>query len=230
MGGGSGGGGGEKFSTIPDNLVPFFERGLGYTEDALKRGQLSRVAGLTPEQQAGFGNILGAAAGQMDTAAKSAAARDVLARSAAGLSPVAANTGDTAAIEGAAVRAAQSAWAPQRAAFAQTGNVGGGRQQIARGERDAALSAALADIKYQDYARRRAEALGSAQATIGSGRDVQGQLVAPGQTQAGVGSQIQEQTQREADAAYQGLQRLGALYTGQPIPGQNVASTGGGGK
>ena len=150
------------------------------------------------------------------------------ARSAAGFSPVAANTGDTAAIEGAAVRAAQQAWAPQRAAFAQTGNIGGGRQQIARGERDAALSAALADIKYKDFANRRAEALGSAQAAIGVGGDVQRQLVAPGQTQAGVGSQIQEQTQREADAAFQGLQRLGALYSGQPIPGQNVASTGGG--
>ena len=225
---GGSGGKTEKFSTIPDNLVPFFERGLGYTEDALKRGQLSRVAGLTPEQQAGFGNILGATAGQTDTAAKSAAARDVLARSAAGFSPVVANTGDTAMLEGAAIRAAQQAWAPQRAAIAAQGLVGGGRQAIARGERDAALSAALADIKYQDFARRQQQALQSAGNVISAGRDVQGQLVAPGQTQAGVGSQIQEQTQREADAPYQGLQRLGGLYSGQPVPGQNVASTGGG--
>ena len=223
---GGGGGGHDTVSTIPDELVPYFERSLGYAEDAYTSGDLSKVAGLSDAQTQGFGDILGATDSQRDTAEKSAAARDQLGVIAAGGSIVDPITSGTQAIEDAAVRKAQTAWAPQQASIASQGGVGGGRQAIATGERDAQLAAALSDIQYRDFTQRRGEAADAAKSVIGAGSTLQSQATAPGQTRADVGGALQEQSQREADASYQGIQRLGGLYSGTPTPTQQAVSGG----
>ena len=75
---GGGGGGVETVSTIPQEFIPPLKESIEAASAGYKAGDYGKVAGLTDQQQQGFGDILGATAGQADTALKSAAARDCL--------------------------------------------------------------------------------------------------------------------------------------------------------
>ena len=219
---GGGGGGVETVSTIPQEFIPPLKESIEAASAGYKAGDYGKVAGLTDQQQQGFGDILGATAGQADTALKSAAARDVLGGFAAGAGGL-----NTQGLRDKAVHDAKAAFAPTASQFAQTGNIGGGRQALAQGEASSQLARALADIDYREQDRVQSQQIGAAQQVIGAGQDIQGQYVTPGQTRAEVGSALQEQSQREADAAYQAVQRLGGVLTGTPIPQQQAVQKGG---
>ena len=85
-----------------------------------------------------------------------------------------------------------------------------------------------AEIAQAELAARRQAAFGGAQGIIGSGQNIQGQFGTGAATLGAVGDVLQQQGQREGDAAYQGVQRLFGLY-GSPAIGQKTVQTGGGG-
>ena len=109
---------------------------------------------------------------------------------------------------------------PQQANLSSQGQVGGARAALLAGERDAALSGQLAGIDYDDLARREGQAIGAAQSTVGNlGALQQGAGAGAGYI-GEAGGALQEQKQRELDATFQGLQRLGGLLSGAPVPQQ----------
>jgi hypothetical protein len=213
--------------TVPEWLKPYLTNALQEGQDLYGAGAMSSVEGLTGEQQEGMGLLKGSVAGQVDTANKSAAARDVMLNSAQGKEIVGYDNVNTQAIKDAAIRKSQQAFGDTAGSMASNGLVGGRRAELVKSQRDAELASGLADIDYNDYNTRRSQALASAGGAIQSGASVQQQATAPGTTLTNVGKGIQEQNQRQADGTYQGYNRwLGAL---QGVP-SSPNSTGAGGK
>jgi len=212
--------------TIPTWMKPYLTNAMQEGQDLYGSGALSHVEGLTGEQQEGMGLIKGAVASQVDTANKSATARDVLLNSAQGGNVVDYDNTNTQAIKDAAIRKSQQAFGDTAGAMASGGLVGGRRAELVKSQRDAELSSNLASIDYDDYNTRRSQALSSAGSTIQAGAGVQSQASTPGTTLTSVGKGIQEQNQRQSDGAHQGYQRwLGAL---QGVPSSpNQVSSGG---
>jgi len=213
--------------TVPEWLKPYLTNALQEGQDLYGAGGMSHVEGLTGEQQEGMGLIKGSTANQMDTANKSAAARDVLLNSAQGKEIVGYDNVNTQAMKDAAVRRSEQAFGDTAGSMASNGLVGGRRAELVKSQNKAELASGLADIDYNDYNTRRSQAQTSAGGVISAGAGLQQQAAAPGASLANVGKGIQEQNQRQADGTYQGYQRwLGAL---QGVP-SSPNSTGAGGK
>ena len=221
--GGSRGGGGSQQTTerYPDWLKPHYQEGLTETKRLYEEGDLGKVIGLSPEQQEGLGLIKGAVGGQKDTAEKSASARDILLQAARGGQAAPTSTGATDAIKAKAIRDAQIS---SRSGF---GDPRSSRTGVAQNEFNAALAGQLAGIDYTDLARREKQALDSAGNVISSGSNIQSQYGTPGKTLTEVGSALQEQKQREADAGWQAAQRRASLVHGVPLAPNQVQQKGG---
>ena len=212
--------------TIPTWMKPYLTNAMQEGQDLYGADKFSHVEGLSDEQKEGMGLIKGSVAGQVDTAEKSAAARDVLSNAAQGGNVVDYDNTNTQAIKDAAVRKSQQAFGDTAGAMAGGGLVGGRRAELVKSQRDAELSSNLASIDYDDYNTRRSQALSSAGGVIQAGGSVQDQYSKPGSTLVGVGKGIQDQKQREADGKYQGYQRwLGALQ-GVPTSPNQISSGG----
>ena len=209
--------------TVPEWLKPYLTNITQEGQDLYGAGAFSHVEGLTGEQQEGMGLLKGSVANQMDTANKSAQARDVMLKSAQGGNIVDYNNSNTEAIKDAAVRKTQQAFGQVSGSMAANGLVGGRRAELVKAQRDAELSASLADIDYNDYNNRKSQALNSASGVINAGSNIQQQAMAPGTNLTNVGKGLQEQNQRQADGAFQGYQRwLGALQGVPVTPNQPV--------
>jgi len=213
--------------TVPEWLKPYLTNITQEGQDLYGSGAFSHVEGLTGEQQEGMGLLKGSVANQMDTASKSAAARDVMLKSAQGGNIVDYNNSNTEAIKDAAVRKTQQAFGDVAGSMASNGLVGGRRAELVKAQRDAELSANLADIDYNDYNNRRSQALNSASGVINAGTSVQQQATTPGATLTNVGKGLQEQNQRQADGTYQGYSRWLSALQGVPV---TPNATGAGGK
>ena len=83
------------------------------------------------------------------------------------------------------------------------------------------------DIANQELASRRGFALQGAQGTVGAGSTIQNQFGTGVDRTLRVGQALQEQDQREGDAAFQGVQRLFGLYN-SPSIGSTTTTSGGG--
>jgi len=187
------GGGAETVETLPDWMKPYIEGGMSSVQDAFNSGDLSQVAGLTNEQNAGFDALTGGAAMQ-----------DKMAGLAAGIAGGGGAT-DTEALKNAAAYRAQVGRKGEGATMGTLSNVGGGRDGVRDSVFDAEMAAQFAGIDYDamrgDQARQdaaRQEAMTGA--------------TAGGTTLAEVGGLKQEQQQSELDANYQGLERMAALF------------------
>jgi len=152
------------------------------------------------------------------------AGQDVLREQATGTGAF--SPASTEALRTKAIRDAQGAFAPVSSQLASQGQVGGARAALLGQERDANLAGELASIDYDaqqaDRASRSAGA-GNLLTSAGSLTDMAG---AGADYLGTAGSAEQDQAQREADAGYQGLSRLGSLLSGAPQPSQQAVTGG----
>jgi hypothetical protein len=218
------GGDGDTIESIPDWYKPYIEKAAGQAGAAYDSGALGTVAGLNEQQQQGIDALSGAANEAMGQYTSANEATDVLKQAAAGEGIYGA--GATQGLKNSAIRDAQKAFAPMGASLASSGQIGGARAGLLAGERDANLASALAGIDYQDLSDRRGLTTGAAQQIIGNTGAMQQAAGAGANYQGQAGQMLQEQSQRELDATYQGLQRLGSLLSGAPVPSQTQKSGG----
>lgn len=221
---GGGGGDTQTVESIPDWYRPFVEKAAGGAMDAYEGGDLSKVVGMNDLQKGaieGYEDAASKAGGQYDAGL---AGQDVMRDQAMGTGAF--SPASTEALRTKAIRDAQGAFAPVGAQLASQGQVGGARAGLMAQERDANLAGALAGIDYEaqqaDRTSRSAGA-GNLLSSAGTMTDMAGK----GADYLGTaGSALQDQSQREADATYQGLQRLGGLLSGAPQPSQQAVSGG----
>jgi hypothetical protein len=219
-----GGGGGDTIESIPDWYRPFIEKAAGQAGAAYDAGDLSKVAGLNTQQKEGI-NALITGANRADTQYQNATgASGVLGQAARGEGIYGA--GATQGLKDAAIRDSQAAFAPVGDSLASSGQIGGARAGLLAGERDANLASALAGIDYQDLSDRRGISTGAAQQIIGNTGAMQQAGSAAANLLGQAGATQQEQSQRELDASYQGIQRLGGLLSGSPVPTQQQKAGG----
>ena len=222
--GGGGGGDTKTVESIPDWYKPYVQKAAGSAVSAYDSGDLSKVASLNPDQEAALKGLGTAAERAEETYGGAVDATGVLSDAATGQGIYGA--GATQGLKDEAIRQSQAAFAPVGAQLASSNQVGGARAGILAADRDAALAGQLADIDYKDLADRRQLSTGAAQNIVGN----TGTMATAGGAGANflgeAGGMRQEQTQREMDAGYQGLQRLGGLLSGTPQPSQQAVSGG----
>lgn len=213
-----GGGGAETVESIPEWYKPFVETAAAGAQKAYDSGDLSKVTGFNEAQTQGLAGLAGAA-GEADKQYDMAkGATGVLQQAAQGEGIYGA--GATEALRNKAIRDSQKAYAPVGTQMATQNAVGGARSQILQGDRDASLAGALAEVDYNDLNNRRTMSTGAAQSIIGNTAGMQDAAGKGAGYLGEAGGYQQEQTQREGDATYQGLQRLGGLLSGAPVPQQ----------
>jgi hypothetical protein len=219
-----GGGGSETVESIPDWYKPFIEKAAGEASAAYSEGDLGKVAGLNPAQNLGIDALTQAgnlASNQYNTGVTG---QDVFMEQAQGTGAFSPTS--TEALRTKAIRDAQGAFAPVGAQLAASNQIGGARAGLLNQERDANLASALAGLDYEAAQADKASRAAGAQNLLGSS----GQLSKQAGDAAGylgqAGSTLQEQQQREMDASYQGLSRLGSLLSGAPVPQQQQVSGG----
>ena len=174
---------------------------LSEAQKAQQAGELSKVAGFTPDQ------IAAQEAGRQ-AAANQTGLEALMANQAAG-------GVDLSGMKTAAATDAKSALGALAGAAGRTGNLGGSRHALNQAGLTDDLAAKFAGIdlqkQQQDMAMKQA-ALGAQ----GTGAGLLGQVGAAGQQQA----------QAEADAKYQGLSRLGGMFGALPRTSTTTQSGG----
>jgi len=220
-------GGGEDGATvesIPDWYKPYIEKAAGSASSAYDSGDLSKVAGLNSMQIGSADAYKGAAGMANDQYTAGVGGQDVFADQAAGTGAFSPTS--TEGLRNKAIRDAQGAFAPMGAQLAASGQIGGARAGLLNQERDANLAGALAGIDYQAQQDDRASRAEGARGLLGSSDQLSGQAGnAAGYLGEG-GKGLQEQTQRELDAGFQGLSRYSSLLSGSPVPTQTQEAGG----
>ena len=217
---------------VPDWLRPQVEAATQAATDLYDSGGMSHVEGLTPEQQDAYNRklTLGQQGGMLDQlAADSYGAAGAYRDAAAGTGLFGTGAlGDQMTAMEDQIGAAQMAQLGQLQGQASMGGgLGGARSQAMNA---AALSKTAGDMASSELANRRAASLSGAQGVIGSGNTIGNQMGQGISATEGVGSAIQQQNQNQADAGYQGLQRLFGLYGAPAVGSQTEQVTSGGGK
>jgi len=216
---------------VPDWLLPDVKKAAGAATDLYDSGDLSHVEGLTKEQQDAYNRKLaiGKQGGMLDQlAADSYGATSVYKDAAQGTGLYGANAlGDTISGMKDTIGDAQSEVMGNMMGQASMG----GSLGSARGDAmtAGAISKTAADMGMAELNAQRSGAKAGADSILSSGNTIGTQLGAGIAATEGVGSALQQQKQNEADAGFQGIQRLFGLY-GQPAVGssQKKVSTGGG--
>ena len=232
-----GGGSSTQVSGLPEEFRPYIRESLASAQDAYKAGALSEVAGLTPEQQDAFSRKLelGQRGGVLDQLADESYGAAGAYRDAAagrGLFGADAIQKQTEALTAGGEKnpisqAVQNVIGEGRTSAALGGRLGSAR---AGAQTEQAAYRTAADVAGQELAQRRQAAFQGAQGTIGSAGQIGQQFGAGVKATEGVGGAIQQQNQRELDAAKKGLEALFGFY-GSPALGQEThATTSGGGK
>lgn len=186
------GGGGEKQQTTTSGVADkayeqYVSPFLNQAQQAQQSGELSKVAGFSPEQLAAH-----------EAGKKSAGISSGLEQE---MADQASNGVDLSGMRTSATQQAKSALGGLAGAAGRSGGLGGSRQALNQVGISQDLSAKFAGIdlqkQQQDMAMRQA-ALGAQ----GTGASMLGQ----------VGGAIQGQEQAELDSTYQGLSRLGGMF------------------
>jgi hypothetical protein len=200
------GGGGDKSQTTTSGVADkayeqYVSPFLKQAQEAQQAGELSKVAGFTPDQIAA--QEAGRKAAGIQTGLEQAMATQ-------------ANQGvDLSGLRAGALQQAQGALGLNAAGAGRAGGLGGSRQAINQGSITNDLAAKFGQIdqsaQSQNFANKQA-ALGAQ----GTGAGMLGQVGAAGQQQA----------QAEADAQYQGLSRLGGMFSVLPKTSTTTQSGG----
>ncbi len=209
-------------SGVPDWAKPYLESAAGDAQSLYKSGALENVAGQTADQEAAQARIRNQATGVPS------AATDVLANQAAGEGVFGADAYGQVAnqLQPQIDRQIQGALGQQAGGFSRSGNLGGARAQAASASAAGDIASRLAS---QEVAAQRAGAAQGAQGLLGAQGQQFGQEAAANQALAASGQAQQQQAQNQADAQYQGIQRLFGLINPGTV-GQQQTTTGGGGK
>ena len=229
-----GGGGGASSTTssgLPDWAQPYAEDAVKTAVDQYKGGQFGEVAGLDNTQRDAFSRKaeLGQRGGAIDQlGSDSLSAAGVYRDAAAGRGLFGADAlgNQTAALESTIGDAQRRQLGELTGQSAIGGTLGSARNQAAT---NAALSQTAGNIAAQELAARRGASLQGAQGVIGSGDIIANQFTRGADLTENVGSALQQQAQNEADAGYQGTQRLFGLL-GSGVTGQKQVTTQSGGK
>ena len=212
-------------SSIPDFLKPYVEDFVKKGSLAEGAGALSQVAGFTGDQQAAVDTARRAATAQEGLAGQSATAHQG-ALTGTGLFGAQDLTGQKDAYLQQARSALGENLAGQAASSSQRGVLGSLRSQAAREkarEQTAGnVAGQFAQLDAQDLNTRRQ----AQQGAVGQTAGVQGTQGAAAQTLQASGAAQQSQQQKEADATYQGLQRLGGLFGVASGTAKDVTKTG----
>ena len=214
----------------PDWLLPDVKKAVGGATDLYEGGGLSHVEGLTEEQLDAYKRKkeLGQQGGMLDQlAADSYGATSVFKDATQGTGLYGADAlGDTITGMKDTIGDAQS---QVMGNMMGTASMGGGLGS-ARGDAmtAGALSNTAASMGMAELNAKRTGAAAGAGSILGAGSTIGNQLGAGIAATEGVGSALQQQKQNEADAGFQGMQRLFGLY-GQPAVGnqQKKVSSGG---
>ena len=225
------GGGGSKQTSVseggvPDWARPYIESAAQDAQGLYKSGALENVAGETADQtaaqdairdQAGSaGNLPGYATGAFKDAATG---QGVFGAGA---------YGDVAnQLQPQIDKQVQTALGQQAGQFSRSGNLGGARAQAASASTAGNIAANLAS---QEVAAQRQGVLSGAQGGLGAAGQAFGQQAAANQALAQSGTAQQQQDQNEADAQYQGIQRLFGLINPNTVGQKGTTTTTGGGK
>ena len=232
FGGGGGGSTSTQVSGLPEEFKPYITDALATATAAHREGDLSQVAGLTGAQTDAFGRKLelGQRGGVLDqVAADSYGAGQAYRDAAAGRGLFGADAlgQQTQALQGTIGTALQDQLGGLNTGASLGGTLGSARQQQAT---NAALTQTAGQIAADELSARRNAALAGAQGVIGSGSQIQNQFGQGVKATEGVGAALQQQAQNEADATYQGLQRLFGLYGSPAVGTEARTTTSGGGK
>lgn len=225
------GGGGQTTTTesgVPKEFRPYVESGLKDAEAALKGGDLSYVAGLTPEQKESLDMQRSLGRGKLqDIAAESDAARNVLGEAARGDGIFGTGGYQTVSqqMKPQLMQLAQMTRGQGQTAASMGGGLGSARQQamIEGNVLDKSLAATQQELEAQRSGRT-----GAAMNVIGTGSQLGSQYGAGAAALEKAGSTIQQQDQREGDKRYQELQRFFG-FLGSPAVGQTSTQTSSGG-
>jgi hypothetical protein len=236
--GGGGGGGkpsvvhaatGTQVTGVPEYLQDNVEAAANAATDLYDVGGMSHVEALTPEQQDAYDRklTLGEQGGMLDQlGADSYGAAGAYRDAAEGTGLFGANAlGDQITSMKDTIGDAQMAQLGQlQGSASMGGGLGSARSQAMN---SAALSKTAGEMGAAELANRRASSLSGAAGVIGSGDTIGNQFGKGIAATEGVGSAIQQQNQNQADAGYQGLQRLFGLYGSPAIGSQTTTSSGG---
>lgn len=230
FGGGGGGTTTTSVSGLPAEFKPYVEKALKGATTAYEQGDLSAVAGLSDPQREAFGRKLelGSRGGVLDQVARDSYGAGQAYRDAAagrGLFGADALGEQTRALEGTVGNALRQQLGDLNTGASFGGTLNNARQQAAT---NAALTQTAGQIAADELAQRRNAALAGAQGVVTSGSAIQDQFGQGVRATEGVGAALQQQRQNEADAVYQGLNRLFGLY-GSPAVGQESRATSSGG-
>ena len=186
--------------------------------------RLENVAGLTPDQIAAQEAI----AAQAGSAGVPQVATDTFADQATGQGVFSTDQyGATQdALQPQIQRATDQALGQQAGQFSRSGNLGGARAQAASAQ---AAGNIAADLTSREVAAQRQGAAAGAAGALGASGQQFGQEAAANQALAASGADQQQHAQQQADAQYQGIQRLFGLINPGTV-GQQQTTTGGGGK
>ena len=223
---GGGGGSSTTEAGLPDWAQPYAEQAVKTAVGQHQGGDFSAVADLTGDQTGAFDRKieLGSRGGALDQIGSDSYNAARAYRDAArgrGLFGAKALGRQTEILEETIGDAQREQLGGLTNQASLGGTLGSARNQAATNR---ALSQTAGDIASKELAARRGHALQGAQGVIGSGDAIAGQLLRGADITEGVGSAIQQQTQNEADAAYQGTQRLFGLL-GSGVTGQKQVTT-----
>ena len=230
MAGGGGGGSATTSSGLPDWAQPYVQDAVKASTNLYDQGALSHVQGLNAEQTGALAQKkqLGQQGGVLDQVANDSYDATQAYRDAAGGTGLfGANAlGDqTKALESTIGQATQGLLGQQAGNFSRSGNLGGARAELAA---NAAAQQTGGQLAAQELSQRRNAALSGAGGVLGAGGALQNQFQTGANTLGDVGSAIQQQSQNEGDAAYQGVQRLFGLYGSNAIGQQQTTQQSGG--
>lgn len=226
------GGGGSSTSTsgLPDWAQPYIQDATSNAVNQYKAGDFSNVAGLTGAQGDALGRQqeLGSRGGVLEQVAKDSyggtqAFRD--AASGQGLFGSDALGQQTQALESTIGDAQRKQLGSLNTGASLGGSLGSARNQAAT---QTALTNTAGGIAQNELAARRGASLQGAQGVVGSGSQIQDQFGAGVRATQDAGSALQQQSQNEADAKYQGTQRLFGLLGSGAVGQKNVTEQSGG--
>ena len=222
-GGGSGGGGAPApTENIPAWMRPYLEKSLGAAQSAYDSGSLSQVAGETASQTAAFGmgNEIQAAGGQAKDTLDDQQARLLLKAQSGGFDPT--------ALKDAAITEAGMATAGLGQQYGQSGTLGSARQAVAQGAQNASTAAKFAEIDKNNAQQQFSNQM-TAEGALGQSAQAGAQL--PSSTAsslANLGAQERGVDQQQADAQWQGIQRLSSAIYGAPARQSQTSAQAGG--